>query len=48
VSDQVAHSHKTTGKIIILYLIFIFLDIKMEDKNSEPNNSKHSLNSVFS
>ena len=24
-SDKFAHSHKTTGKIIILYLIFIFL-----------------------
>jgi len=30
VSDQVSHPHKTTGKIIFLYiLIFIFLDIKI-------------------
>jgi hypothetical protein len=33
VSDQVSHLHKTTGKIIVLYIFFfIFLDNKLEDK----------------
>jgi hypothetical protein len=32
VSDQVSHPHKTTGKIIVLYiLIFKFLDSNLED-----------------
>ena len=33
VSDQVLHPYKIAGKIIVLYiLLFMFLDIKLEDK----------------
>jgi hypothetical protein len=32
-SNQVSHSYRTTGKIIILYIIiFMFLDSRREDK----------------
>ena len=33
VSDKVSHPHKTKGKIAVLY-IFIFLDCKLEDKQT--------------
>jgi len=33
VNDQAVHQYKTTGKIIILYiLIFVYLDSKLKDK----------------
>jgi len=48
VSNQVSHPYKTTGKIIFLYILkFKFLDSELEDKNSAPNDSKHSLTSVY-
>jgi len=37
-----------TGKNKLLYtLIFKFLDSKLKDKNSAPNDSKHPLNSTY-
>jgi hypothetical protein len=36
------HTHKTTGKIIVLYILIVMvLDSRWEDKSSELNGSKH-------
>jgi hypothetical protein len=48
VRDQVSHPYKTTGSIMVLYVLnFAFLDSRREDRK-EPNGSKHSLNLVCS
>jgi hypothetical protein len=37
VSDQISHPFKTTGKILVLYIIiFVFLDGKLKDKRFCP------------
>jgi hypothetical protein len=44
INDQVSHSHKTTGKVIVQYVLhFNLLDSSLEDKNSAPNDKKHLL-----
>jgi hypothetical protein len=48
VRDQVSHPYTTTGKITVLCLILVLLSSKLEDKDSAPIESKHSLSSVCS
>jgi len=49
VSGQVSHPHKTTGKIIVLYvLIFNFWVANWKAKDSAPNDSKQCLISICS
>ena len=50
VSDQVSHPYKTTGTIIVLYILnFIFLDSKLEDKRfwTEYNNINNQLDATI-
>ena len=47
ISDQVSHPYKTTGEIIVVYiLIFKFVKANWKTKDSAPNNSKHSLTAI--
>jgi len=43
---QVSHPYRTVGKTILLYiLIFMLFNNTLKDKDSAPNDSKHSLSS---
>ena len=49
VSDQVSHPYRTTGKIIVLYILVLNFSIAdWKTKDSAPNDSKHSLASFCS
>ena len=49
VSDQVSQPYKTTGKIIVLYILtFILWIANRKTKDSAPNDSSHSLPSICS
>jgi len=49
VSDQFSHLYKTTGKIIVLYSLSLYIWIaNWKTKDSAPNNDKHSLTSICS
>jgi hypothetical protein len=45
VRDQVSHPHKTTDKIIVLYILSFR---NTRNKNSEQNVIKHSWNVICS
>ena len=49
VSNQVSYPYKTTGKIIVLYILnFIFWIANWKTEDSALNDSKHSLLSISS
>jgi hypothetical protein len=49
VRDQVSHQYKTTGRIMVLYILTLHSWTAGEKtKDSEPNGIKHSLNLVCS
>jgi hypothetical protein len=49
VSDHVSHPYKTTGKIIVLYiLLLIFLDSQWKIEDFIPNDKKDSHISIYS
>jgi hypothetical protein len=47
VGDHVSHSYKTRGKIVVLYILIVFvLGNKLEGIDSAPNDGKYSLISI--
>jgi hypothetical protein len=49
VRDQLSHPYSTTGKITVFYILILrFFDIRREDKDFGTNDSRHSLNLIYS
>jgi hypothetical protein len=48
VRDQVSHPYSTTGKITVLYILILVLIWDGKTKDFWLNNSKHSLNLIYS
>jgi hypothetical protein len=48
VQDQVSHPNKIMGTITVLeyFTLYIFFDRRWEEKHSELNSTKHSLNLI--
>jgi hypothetical protein len=48
--DQVSHTYKSTGRIMVLYILsFTFFDNRcVKTKDSQLNDNKHYLNSICS
>jgi hypothetical protein len=47
VRHEVSHQHKTTDKITLLYILLV-IESRQKDKDTELNDSKHSVSLICS